>query len=60
MSGRIVNLRTERKARARDAARKKGAENAVRFGRSKAEKDAAREASERARRHLDGHERGET
>ena len=47
----IVNLRTARKDKARAEARVKGDENAVKFGRSKAQK--AREAAEAARANAD-------
>jgi len=52
-----VNLRAARKSAARDAARRRGDENAAKFGRSKAGKLAEREAALRAARHLDGHRR---
>ena len=53
----IVNLRAVRKDKARAEARAKGDENAVKFGRSKAQK--AREAAEAARAtaDLDGKKR---
>ncbi len=53
----IVNLRAARKARDRATARAKGDENAVKFGRTKAEKDLEKALAEKARRDLDGHER---
>lgn len=54
MSDTPVNLNKARKARARGAAQAKADENAVKFGRSKAQK--AREAVDaaRARAELDG------
>lgn len=58
----IVNLRRVRKARARDAAADRAADNRRRFGRDKATKaeDAAAEATaERDRAWLDGHRRGD-
>jgi len=53
----IVNLRAARKAETRQKARAKGDENAVKFGRTKAEKDLEKARAEKARRDLDGHER---
>ena len=51
----VVNLREARKAAARAAARRRGDENAARFGRSRAEAEADEAARLRAARHLDGH-----
>ena len=59
MSAAPVNLNRARKARARDAKCAYADENAIRFGRTKAQKEAERIAAEHAARHLDGHERGE-
>jgi hypothetical protein len=52
-----VNLNKVRKDRARDEKRARADENAVKFGRTKAEK--ARDAAEKGAsvRHLDGHKR---
>ena len=50
-----VNLNKVRKARAREEARAKADENAVRYGRSKAEKELAKARQDKARRDLDGH-----
>jgi hypothetical protein len=44
----IVNLRTARKARARAEAEKQAADNRVRFGRTKAEKQTTRGETARA------------
>ena len=52
--GAVVNLRAARKALARKAAAQKAAENAVKFGRSQAEKTLQVTLAEKARRHLDG------
>ena len=54
---RPVNLNKVRKDRARDEKRARADENAVKFGRTKAEK--ARDAAEKGAsvRHLDGHKR---
>jgi hypothetical protein len=53
----LVNLRAARKAKARAAARAKADENAVRFGRTKAEREIEAARAEKAARDLDGHER---
>lgn len=53
----VINLNKARKARARTEAQVKAAENRVAFGRSKAEKQAARAEREKAARDLSGHER---
>ena len=60
MTGKVIGLGKARKARARAEARRKADANAVKFGRSKAERDldAARLAADRAR--LDGHKRDDT
>lgn len=44
----IVNLRTARKARARAEAEKQAADNRVKFGRTKAEKQMTRAEADRA------------
>jgi hypothetical protein len=52
----IINLRKARKAKARVEADARAAENRVRFGRSKAEREV-REAEDRlSARRLDGHQ----
>lgn len=56
-TGKIVNLRAARKSAARDAARKRGDENAAKFGRSTPQKLAEKDAKARAARHLDQHQR---
>ncbi len=53
----ITNLNRFRKQQARAAERQQADENAAKFGRSKAEKEAEARAADRARRELDGHER---
>ncbi|MCL4188962.1 MAG: DUF4169 family protein [Rhodobacteraceae bacterium] len=53
----IVNLRSERKARARAAARAEAAANAARFGRSRAEKVREAAEAERARSLHEAHRR---
>ena len=52
-----VNLNKARKARARDAARKQADANAVKFGRTKAEKDLDKARSDQAAASLDAHRR---
>ena len=54
-TGKVVNLRSERKRRRREEAEIAAAENRARHGRTKAEKrrDAATDAADQ--RHLDGH-----
>jgi hypothetical protein len=54
-----INLNRARKQRARDEEKAKADENAVRFGRTRAQKEAERAEAERAARLLEGHERGE-
>ena len=53
----VLNLRAARKAKNRDAARKQGDANAVKFGRTKADKDLAAAQAEKAAHDLDGHQR---
>ncbi|MBN2760229.1 MAG: DUF4169 family protein [Rhodobacteraceae bacterium] len=53
----VVNLRTIRKQSARDAKRRAGDENAARHGRSRAERVAEQAAADKARAHLDSHQR---
>lgn len=55
-----INLNRARKERARTAKRKTAEANAVKFGRTKDEKAAARAEQDRARAKLDGHERDKT
>ncbi len=52
-----VNLNRFRKQKARDQKRAEADANAVKFGRTGAEKSAERAAAEKARRDLDGHRR---
>ncbi len=51
----IVNLNRARKARMRHVAEKEAEANRIRFGRSRAERAAARDAVSEAERGLDGH-----
>lgn len=52
-----VNLNKARKAKARTEKSVRADENAVKFGRTKAEKDSARKQADRAVRALDNHKR---
>jgi hypothetical protein len=52
-----INLSKARKVRARANAKAQAAENRVRFGRTKAEKAAAKLEAERARRDLEAKRR---
>lgn len=54
---RIINLNRARKERARTERRARSDENALRFGRNKAEKQRDRATKEKAERDLDGHRR---
>jgi len=53
----VTNLNKARKARARAEKRKTADANAVKFGRTKAEKAKGMAESEAARRHVDSHKR---
>ncbi len=53
----IVNLRAARKVKDRDMARAKGDENALKFGRTKAEKALEKARAEKLARDLDGAKR---
>ena len=55
MADKVINLRGERKRRARDEQRAQADANAARFGRTKAEKTLEKARAEKARRDLDGH-----
>lgn len=55
----IINLRRARKAKSREAADAKAAENRERFGRPKAERDRLRAEAQLAGRRLDAHRRDE-
>ena len=50
----VTNLNQFRKAKARDEKRAKADQNAVKFGRTKAQKDLERARTEKAKRDLDG------
>ena len=55
MTGKVINLRAARKSAARDAARRQGDENAVKFGRTRAQKAAEDADAARAGAHQDAH-----
>lgn len=57
MSGKPVNLNRVRKDKARAEKRARADENAVKFGRTKAEKARDGAAADKAGKHLDGHKR---
>ncbi|MFY8039082.1 MAG: DUF4169 family protein [Bosea sp. (in: a-proteobacteria)] len=57
MSAEIVNLRQARKRKARAEAEILAAGNRATFGRSKAERESAEAARQKAVRHLDSHRR---
>lgn len=59
MSAEIVNLRRARKAKARANAAETAAQNRVRYGRPKAERDAQAAATALEERRLDAHRRAE-
>jgi hypothetical protein len=52
-----INLNKARKARARAGAEARGAENRVKFGRTKAEKELDKARAHKARRDLDSGKR---
>lgn len=52
----VTNLNQFRKAKAKRDARAQADSNAVKFGRSKAEKDLAQARADKSKRDLDGHE----
>jgi hypothetical protein len=53
----IVNLRGQRKKKARAEKELRAAENRIAFGRSKAERESTKAVNEMAERHLDLHRR---
>ena len=57
MAGEIINLNKARKDRAKAEGKAKAAANRAAFGRTKAEKTAARIEAERLKRDLDGAKR---
>lgn len=57
MNARIVNLRTARKRRAKEIAKKTADQHAIAHGRTKTERDLAKAENTLATRRLDGHRR---
>jgi hypothetical protein len=55
MTAEIINLRQERKRREREARAAEAAENRVKFGRTRAEREQEALGEVRARQNLDGH-----
>jgi len=53
----VINLHQQRKAKARVEKEKKAAENHIKYGRTKKEKQKDKRTSERAEKHLEGHKR---
>lgn len=53
----VINLRQKRKARIRTEKEIKAAENRLKHGRSKEEKQREKLLAEHAQRHLEGHKR---
>ena len=51
----IINLNRAKKAAAKSAAKRQADENAVKFGRTKAEKTMSQRAQEKSIQSLDGH-----
>ena len=52
-----INLNKARKAKGRKEARKRADENAVKFGRSKSEKQREKAKADKAARFIDAHKR---
>lgn len=57
MSAEVVNLNKLRKERIKQERKDKANANAVKFGRSKAEKERMKHALSKEKGHLDGHKR---
>ncbi|PTW58777.1 uncharacterized protein DUF4169 [Breoghania corrubedonensis] len=55
MTADIINLRQARKARRRADKETTAAENRIRFGKTRSEKDKAKAETEKATRSLEGH-----
>jgi len=53
--GQVVNLRLRRKQAVRQQANEGAAENRLKHGRSKAERELEATRSDKARRHIEGH-----
>lgn len=56
----VINLNRARKSRARSNKAAQGAENAVKFGRTKEQRAQERRLDDKAKSHLDGHQIGDT
>ena len=54
----VVNFNKARKAKARHQKVIKAAENRVKFGRRKSDKQKAADLTKKLQKHLDGHKRG--
>jgi hypothetical protein len=57
MTAEIINLRQARRRRARAAAAAEAAENRIRFGRTRGEREQDDLSADKARRLIDGHRR---
>ncbi|MCX2721903.1 DUF4169 family protein [Roseibium salinum] len=55
MSAEIINLRTVRKQKQRQDKQKSAEDNRLKFGRTKAEREAARRRRDELESHVDGH-----
>jgi hypothetical protein len=55
LSGKLINLTRARKTRTRDDKRQLADANAAKFGRTKAERVAAKAQAEKAAQHVDQH-----
>jgi len=55
----ILNLNKARKSKTREKERQTADENAVKFGRTKAQKQREAAQAKKAKSQLDGHKRGE-
>ena len=53
----IINLKQQRKAKARTQKDKQASENRVKFGRTKEQKQLEKKKAERDERHVQGHKR---
>ncbi|MEL6169897.1 MAG: DUF4169 family protein [Pseudomonadota bacterium] len=60
MSDRPINLNKVRKDRSRAAAKRQAEANSAKFGRTRAERTADAEKTDRLRRHLDGSRRNDS
>lgn len=59
MTAKIVNLNKQRKAKAAETRKAQADENALKFGRTKAEKQAEADARRKGEAFLDGHKTDE-